>query len=229
MLEPQGPLPEEIYKRRRIVAIVGAVVVLVVVILLIATQCGGPDAPAENAADTSSAQAAATTEKSTPVTSTPTTSGAPSTTPAEDKTQAAEAEAAAVAQGQCPDSAIGITVAPERPNYAVGDQPKFITTITNIGNVPCSRDLSDALTPNVVATLDGSTKLWTSTDCFPGGEARVVTLEPGKQERSQIQWSGTTSNAGCGNAERTQVGPGAYTVTAFSAGKASAPETFNIG
>lgn len=226
VLEPQGPLPEQIYKRRRIVAIVGALAVLIIVVLLIATQCGGPDAPADTAAETSTAQPAATTEKTSSETSTP---AAPSTTEAVAGGQSEKEEAEAVAQGQCPDSAIGITVAPEKPNYAVGDQPKFITTITNIGNVACARDLGDALTPNVVATLDGQTKLWTSTDCFPGGESRVVTLEPGKQQRSQIQWSGTTSTSGCGNAERAQVGPGAYTVTAFSGGKASAPETFNLG
>lgn len=215
-------MPEQIYRRRRAAAIGGAVVVLIIVIVLLATQCGGPETPVEGAVSTATGQSTATTEKSSTTTS---TSPATSTTDAAPTTQD---EAAAIAQGQCPDSAIGITVASDKPNYTVGQQPMFITTITNIGNVPCTRDLSDALSPNVVTTLDGQTRIWSSVDCFPGGDSRIVTLEPGKQERTQIPWSGTSSSEGC-TAPREPVGPGAYTITAFSSGKASAPQTFNIG
>lgn len=196
---------------------------LIVVVVLLLTQCGGSDAPVDNAAATSSTTAAPASATDT---ATASTTAAATTTV--DPAKTTQDDAAAVAQGQCPDSAIGITVSAEKPNYAAGQQPRFFTTITNIGSVPCSRDLSDALTPNVVTSLDGKTRLWASTDCFPGGASRVVTLAPGKQERTQIDWSGTTSSEGCA-APRQAVGPGAYMVTAFNNGKASAPETFNIG
>lgn len=217
-------MPEQIYWRRRAVAVGGAVVLLIVVVLLLATQCGGSNAPAENAANTTSEQDAMPA-KSTSATS---TTAEPETTAAT-PTQSEQDEAAAVAQGQCPDSAIGITVASDQPNYAVGEGPTFFTTITNIGNVACARDLSDGLTPNVVSTLDGQTRLWASTDCYPGGEPRIVTLQPGQQDQTKLKWTGTTSNNGCGPDERVQVAPGAYTVIAFSGGRASVPETFNIG
>lgn len=198
-----------------------AALVLIIIVVLFATQCGGPAASVEVAASTTT-----TTAAQASTTAPSTTSSAPTTTVDAEKVK--QDEAAAIAQGQCPDSAIGITVSAEKPNYAVGQQPRFFTTITNIGNVPCARDLSDSLTPNVVTTLDGQNRLWSSTDCFPGGPARIVTLAPGKQERTQIDWSGTTSSEGCA-APREAVGPGAYMVTAFNGGKASAPETFNIG
>ena len=194
---------------------------LIIVILLFVSQCGGPDDSADTAGGTSSAESAATTTKTSAETSPATSTSASATT--------TEQEEEAVAEGQCPDSSIGITVSAERPNYTVGEQPRFFTTITNIGNVPCERDFGDAITPNVVTTLDGQTQLWSSTDCFPGGEPRVVTLEPGKQETTKINWSATTSNEGCEPDQRVPVGPGAYVVTAFNGDKASEPATFNIG
>ena len=195
---------------------------LIIVILLFVSQCGGPDDSADTAGGTSSAESAATTTKTSAETSPATSTSASATTTEQEEDEA-------VAEGQCPDSSIGITVSAERPNYTVGEQPRFFTTITNIGNVPCERDFGDAITPNVVTTLDGQTQLWSSTDCFPGGEPRVVTLEPGKQETTKINWSATTSNEGCEPDQRVPVGPGAYVVTAFNGDKASEPATFNIG
>ncbi len=216
-------MPEQVYWRRRAVAIGVAVVVLIVVIVLFASQCGGTDPVVDDTArSTTPAAPSSTTAKST------TKAPAATTADSSEAEKAEQDEAAAIEQGQCPDSAIGITVSSEKPNYEVGQQPRFFTTITNIGNVPCARDLGDAVTPNTVTTLDGQTRVWSSTDCFPGGESRIVTLEPGKQERTQIDWSGTTSDEGCVS-PREPVGPGAYAVTAYNGGKASAPETFNIG
>lgn len=250
MLEPHGPLPPEIYWRRRVLAAGLALFAVLVVVLLIVFVGGGKD----------SSQNAATASSTTPVTTSglppsqapdgadPSAannnggtggaggSGAPQSGAAGSGAASASASSsgggvptpgAVVAGGPCPDANISVVVGADKATYALGEQPTFEATITNAGPVPCSRDIGTGQQQLIVLTLDGSKQLWTNFDCtFQPGIKNEV-LQPGQQLRYKLQWAGTTSAPGC-QTQRVAVAPGAYQVVAQLGAKRSAPVTFNI-
>ena len=255
MLEPNGPLPPEIYWRRRALAIGGAIVVLLLVVWLISSLRGGDDSETDPAAASSS--------MTTPVSISPTASGSPSSggsggsgggggaAAAGDEgsgtasasgsstsgasssagSTSAAASGQAVAAGQCPDQSLAIKVAADKPTYLPGEEPSFTTVITNIGTTPCQRDLGSSLQQVLVYTIDGSVRLWSNIDCFPQSAADLRTLAPGEQAQFTVKWSAKTSAPDCltqPEPQRDPVGPGAYTVVGQLGQLRSAPEPFNL-
>jgi len=248
VLEPTGPLPPEIYWRRRVLALGVAVVVLALVIWLVVSLTGGDEAePEPTAAEVSTSATTTTADASADAASASSTrdgggasggsqgsggsssssgasasggsSSAPATTTA--------AAPAPVLPGQCPDQSLAVRVTSEEPNYKVGSEPEFTIVITNIGTTQCERDLGAGLQQVLVYTLDGNQRLWANTDCFPESTADVRSLAPGDQAAYSVKWSATTSEPGC-ETPREPVGPGAYTVVGQLGGVRSAPEPFNI-
>lgn len=232
MLEPNGPLPPEIYWRRRAVALGVIVVVVVLVVWIIASVRGGDDAP-------ESAAAAATSELTEP-----TASSAPSSESGDESgasasgsggasgssatgTSASAATSTGAATAQCADQSLAVKATPDQPQYRIGDEPSFTIAITNIGTSKCERDLGSAMQQALVYTLDGNKRLWSNVDCYPSADPAVQVLEPGGQARFTVKWSGKTSEPGCA-APRNQVPPGGYTVIAQLGGLRSAPEPFNF-
>lgn len=221
MLEPNGPLPPEIYWRRRVFAIGVLLVALVLVIWLVVAVSRGGDSPGDTqAAATSSTEtnkpAGQASTKKEPATESSTQSG--SGTPS---------SGAPVAAGQCSDQSLAVKVTVAQPTYRVGEQPVFGIVITNISADPCTRDMGSGLQQVSVHTLDGQRRLWASTDCYPDGEPDVRTLQPGEQAAFTVTWTGATSQPECAG-ERVQVPAGAYTVVAQLGAIRSAPEPFNI-
>ncbi|WP_280399930.1 hypothetical protein [Nocardia carnea] len=217
MLEPTGPLPPEIYWRRRVFAIGALIVALAVVIWLVVTVSRGGDSPGTAAAATSSATGTETAASSAPA---PTTTTGASTT-------ASGTTPAPAASGQCADQSLAIKVSVAQPTYRVGEEPVFGIVITNISGEPCTRDMGSGLQRVSVHTLDGGRQLWASTDCYPDGEPDVRTLDRGEQAAFTVTWTGTTSQPECAG-ERVPVPTGAYNVTAQLGSVRSAPEPFNI-
>ncbi|ADG77235.1 BsuPI-related putative proteinase inhibitor [Tsukamurella paurometabola] len=250
MLEPNGPLPPEIYWRRRVLAAALAALAVLVVVLLIVFVGGGKDSSEPAAADSSSA-----TQTDLPSSQPPSSgeSGAPGGGSAAGQSGAPQSGAspsgapqsgaqssgapqsgggvptpgAVVAGGPCPDTNISVVVAADKPSYAVGEQPTFEATVTNAGSVPCSRDIGTGQQQLAVLTLDGSKQLWSNFDCTFQPEIKNEVLQPGQQIRYKLQWAGTTSAPGC-QAQRVPVAPGAYQVVAQFGAKRSAPVTFNV-
>ncbi len=224
MLEPNGPLPPEIYWRRRALAIGVLVVALALVIWLVLTVTRGGDSPGTTkAAATSSVSA---TSKPAGASSTP-----PATTESSAKpsgtTTAAAASAGQVVAGTCPDQSLAVKVTVEHPTYKTGENPVFGIVITNISSTVCSRDVGSGLQQVSVTTLDGQRRLWSSTDCYPDGAPDVRTLNRGEQAAFMVTWSGSTSQPNCAG-DRVQVPPGAYAVVAQLGSLRSAAEPFNI-
>ncbi|WP_424805129.1 DUF4232 domain-containing protein [Rhodococcus sp. 27YEA15] len=249
MLEPNGPLPPEIYWRRRVLAIGAAAVVLALLVwAIVALVGGGDDSPESNPAAASSS---ATT--GVPFTPDPSASAAPgggssgggsgggsgsndngsgsaSSTTATSSATATSA-AAAVPAGQCPDSSLAVKATADKATFAAGEEPKFTIVITNIGSASCDRDLASGLQQVLVYSIDGKTRLWSNVDCYPQPAADVKTLAPGDQAAFTMSWTGTTSAPDCltnTNSERVPVGPGAYTVVGQLGALRSNPEPFNI-
>ncbi|MGU3432866.1 hypothetical protein ACNHUS_07585 [Actinomycetes bacterium M1A6_2h] len=233
MLEPNGPLPPEIYWRRRALAIGVAVVALVLVVWLIVslTSSDDPDATA--------------TGSSATLTPTPTTTYRPdaSSNPGPDAqasgggggaaagsstaaTTTPSGSATPVAAGQCSDQSLAVKASPDQPTYQAGQEPKFTIVVTNIGTSACSRDLGSGLQQVLVYTLENQ-RLWSNIDCFPATAADVRNLAPGQQAPFTVTWSATTSEPGC-TAPRNPVGAGAYSVVGQLGELRSSPETFNI-
>lgn len=140
---------------------------------------------------------------------------------------AAPSGEAAMASNQCPDQSLAVKVTVAQPTYRVGEKPVFGIVITNISAEPCARDFGSAAQQISVQSLDGSRRLWTSTDCYPEGKPDVRTLDGGEQAAFQVTWSGSTSQPECAG-ERVPVPPGAYTVVAQLGSVRSASEPFNI-
>ncbi|GAA3950721.1 hypothetical protein [Gordonia caeni] len=234
MIEPQGPLPTEVYWKRRLLAVGAAVVAVALVIALIiwASTSGDDDPAATPAAATSSAldadpveepaeSSAAPESGETPVppSSAPESEseGAPAQTPPSEGAEAA----------QCSDQALSVVLYTDKPTYTKGDQPVFTVVMTNGGLAPCSRDVGKAAQNVVVRSLDGTRTLWSAQDCAPDKTVNNQVLTPGQQVSDNITWSGTTSSPGC-DKPRVAIPVGAYQAIAKVGAKESAPITFNV-
>ena len=225
-MQPNGPLPPEIYWRRRALAIGVAVVVIALLVWIVTSIGGGDESPESNTAASSGEM----TTSSSGATSSAVDTGEPGQPGGNstDTTNSEQTSAAPLPPGQCPDQSLAIKVVVERPNYALGEEPKFSIVITNISTTACERDLAPGMQQALVYTLDGQTRLWSSADCYPGTEPQVKRLEPGRQEVYDVTWSGTTSAPECAG-ERLPVPVGAYTAVGQLGNLRSAPEPFNIG
>ncbi|MFQ6330348.1 MULTISPECIES: hypothetical protein [unclassified Nocardia] len=223
MLEPNGPLPPEIYWRRRVLAIGVLVVALALVIWLVVMFARGGDSPvsAKAAASSSSVTKAAEGSSVKPSTS------AESSAPKASGSASATPSGSPVAQGQCPDQSLAVRVTVEQPTYKIGETPVFGIVITNISTSPCSRDVGSGLQQVSVLTLDGQRRLWSSTDCYPDGQPDVRTLNRGEQAAFTVTWSGSTSQPNCAG-DRVPVPAGAYAVVAQLGSVRSSVEPFNI-
>ncbi|MBY6349338.1 hypothetical protein [Rhodococcoides corynebacterioides] len=239
MLEPNGPLPPEIYWRRRALAIGGAVVVIGLVVWLVVSLTGGGSSDTQSAAASASLAPSAATTYRPDASATGSNQGSGGSGGGGGGGAAAAGDASSsgattttttsstpVPPGQCPDSSLAVRATPDQPSYPAGQEPGFTVVVTNIGTTACERDLGSGLQQVLVYTLEGR-RLWSNTDCFPAGAADLRTLRPGEQAPFTVKWSGTTSEPGC-TAPREPVGAGAYSVVGQLGQLRSAPEPFNL-
>jgi hypothetical protein len=215
VFEPNGPLSPSVYWRRR----AGAAVVVVLAVALLAWIIGGlvgadDETPVQGTAGSrhvaaqvsASPSAPPSTRPSTTASSAPSSSGAPAppattttTTPPPGPPQ------------PCPDAVTKVDAKVEAPSYAVGQQPLLTLIVSNVGPVPCTRDVSRQLRELVVTSADGANRLWSSNDCFAPPGADVQLLQPQQSLFFSLNWAGRTSAPGC-PAERTTVLAGSYRV-----------------
>ncbi|UPW10203.1 hypothetical protein M1C59_04945 [Gordonia terrae] len=252
MIEPQGPLPPEIYWRRRAVAVGGAVVVVGLVVALIVWMTSGSGDPQNTAATQSaSSSSSASSTTSAPPASEPQAggasgepdagggsgggaggSGAPAGPPAGTSSPVESASPAGVPGGAagpalCPDQAISVVLYTDKPTYTIGQNPVFTIVTTNAGLSECTRDVGKAVQNVIVRTLDGTRTLWSARDCSPLNTVNNVVLKPAQQVKDTITWSGTTSSPGC-ERPRTQVPAGSYSAIGKIGERESFPITFNM-
>ncbi|MGX1767577.1 hypothetical protein ACWIE7_04670 [Dietzia sp. NPDC055343] len=216
MQEPQGPLPREVYVRRRVAAVVVAVVVVlaVVVALFLASRDTGTDTQATaDGGDPDTSEAAETTETST---TEPTESDKPD-------------DDGGASRGRCADEDLRLDVWPAGPNVPVGEEVRFFVNVLNTSETTCDRDLSEAPLSFEVYRLDDNTKVWSSIDCTTPRDEDEVELRPNEPEPRQIDWSGRRSAEGaCAESDRTPVEVGSYQVYALVGNVFSPAATFNV-
>ena len=179
VLHPVGPLPPGAYWFRRGVLLA----------VLIAVVAGGWFLLGGPGASTASPPA------SPGPTSHPTTSTSTSTTPTPTPTVSVSHSASPAAVTLCPDSVIRVEAETDAASYAPGVDPKLTVAVTNTGKVACKRDIGRAAMSLVVSL--GSTRIWSSDDCSPGGEPAVDVLKAGQTFSSTVVWNRTSSKPGC--------------------------------
>ena len=210
-LEPHGPLPQQIYWRRRALALGIAVLVIgviaAVVIMIVMTSAGAETKnakPAPTPAATPTPLPGENPAVKTPVVPPAASAPAPTPTPT-----AAVAPPPVLQEGDdCPDSTLAVKGITSQPQYVVGDQPKFTMVVTNIGLVACKHDVGAAVLAAYVYGLDNN-RLWSNLDCAPSNETLVKTFNPGEQVTTEVTWTGMGSAPGC-PLPRQPIGPGTY-------------------
>ncbi|HET6736811.1 hypothetical protein [Mycobacterium sp.] len=210
-LEPHGPLPTQIYWRRRALALGIAVLVIAVIaaVVVIVVKNTGVD----NASDAKSAPAPAAGPTplpgENPEVKTPVVPPAPQVPPPTPTPTAAVVPPPVLNEGDdCPDSTLAVKGITNQPQYVVGEQPKFTMVVTNIGLVACQRDVGAAVLAAYVYSLD-NTRLWSNLDCAPSNETLVKTFQPGEQVTTEVTWTGMGSAPNC-PLPRQPIGPGTY-------------------
>lgn len=231
-LEPQGPLPAQIYWRRRALAIGIAVVVVGVVAAIVAVIMTNSSSGSENtAADQSNETAAQEAAPPTPLPGEDPAVKTPIVPPAQHAPPPTPTPTAAVTPppvlkegDDCPDSTLAVKGITSQPEYVVGDQPKFTMVVTSIGLVACKRDVGAAVLAAYVYSLD-NTRLWSNLDCAPSNETLVKTFNPGEQVTTEVTWTGMGSAPQC-PLPRQPIGPGTYNLVVQLGNLRSAPVPF---
>jgi hypothetical protein len=182
-----GPLPANIYWRRRAVVLVG----LAMIVLVISYACGGPDPNADAAAGASSSGSASpTTTLLRPEVPATTTSAAPS--------PSAFTLPVPAATGPCTDAELEVVATAAAPEVQRG-QPLAVTiTIKNISTRECSRDIG--ADKQELRLNDPATKriVWSSDDCNPNHGTDDRAFAPGQEETFTLTWLGQSSRGGDG-------------------------------
>ena len=212
MFEPQGPLPREIYVRRRLAALILVAVVVVAVVValvLVSRDGGGGTDPA----------AAAGSETSESVTSSETSTEATDEDDEEDP----------ASRGRWADDDLEVSVRPAAANFEAGSEARFYAEITNTSDSTCDRDLTGAPLTFEVYRLDDNARVWSSTDCTQSDSEDVASLKSDEPVMRQIDWSGRMSEPGaCGQRDRAPAEPGSYQVYALVGDAFSPAATFNL-
>ncbi|MBX7448331.1 hypothetical protein GR927_10040 [Mycolicibacterium sp. 3033] len=212
-LEPHGPLPQQIYWRRRMLAlgvsvlVIGIIAAVVAVVVMNSTSTEQPTA---NEAQGSQAAAPATPlPGDNPQVKTPIQAPAQQAPPPTATPTAAVVPPPILKEGDdCPDSTLAVKGITNQPQYVVGDQPKFTMVVTNIGLVACQRDVGAAVLAAYVYSLDNQ-RLWSNLDCAPSNETLIKTFQPGEQVTTEVTWTGMSSAPNC-PLPRQPIGPGTY-------------------
>jgi len=237
MIEPNGPLPQSVYWRRRAVAASLSVLAVVILAWLIGGLVEADDQhPVHGTASTSvlggptsagvrvTSERAASAPPSSPgpddprgsVTAEPRADGASSeaarpTTPVPPPpTTTTTPPAPPGPPAPCADAAVQVVAAPDVPSYPAGARPLLRLAVMNASPTPCTRDVSRNLREILVLGLDG-TRLWSSNDCYGPPEQDVRVLPPNQPVAFTVNWAGRTSAPGC-PLDRKTVPAGNYQV-----------------
>jgi len=216
-LEPRGPLPTEIYWRRRGLALgIGAVVVAIVAAVAVAfmshhagVKPAGADKP-NSAQSKATAPAAPTSQAPQAAQDSTNPSASQQAQGLETPTPSAAVQPPPVLKegDDCPDSTLAVKGLTNAPQFFIGDQPKFTMVVTNIGLVSCKRDVGAAVLSAYVYSLDNK-RLWSNLDCAPSNETLIKSFAPGEQVTTAVTWTGMGSTPHC-PLPRPAIGPGTY-------------------
>ncbi|KZS63387.1 hypothetical protein A4G28_11290 [Mycobacterium ostraviense] len=230
-LEPRGPLPTEIYWRRRGLALGVAVVVIGIAVAAVVAFVGNTaGAKPVSAEKPGSAQShPGSNAPQTPEPAGQNAANAPAAPQGQNPemptpTAAVQPPPVLKEGDDCPDSTLAVKGLTNAPQYYIGDQPKFTMVVTNIGLVACKRDVGAAVLAAYVYSLDNK-RLWSNLDCAPSNETLVKMFTPGEQVTTAVTWTGMGSAPHC-PLPRPAIGPGTYNLVVQLGNLRSLPVPF---
>lgn len=188
LIHPVGPEPPGVYWLRR------AAFVLAIVTLALGMwwgidairQSDNPPTPVASASAAPSAQASAgQSAEASAASQEASTEPTPEPTVVEEDSK------------ECPDTAIVVEAKSDAKSYPVDSTPRLTMTITNAGDISCTRDVGTKA--NELEITSGGFHVWSSDDCAKNSKSKVVTLRPGDTVASSITWDGRLSQKGCPN------------------------------
>ena len=167
MRTPVGPLPPQVYWRRRIVVGVGILAVILIIVLIVVRPGSGTPA-----------------DQPTPDPQTTETAGA--SEPVDEPAAGGDATA-------CTSSQVVVTAVTDAESYPEGQQPQLSLTLLNTGTAPCTMQAGSDVQSYVITS--GSDRIWASTDCQDPGVPAERILEPGEPVPSiPFSWGRTRSS-----------------------------------
>jgi len=181
--EPRGPLPPQVYWRRRAVVGLGLIAVIVIVVLIIVRPGGGEPTGATSP------------------------DASPSASPVDD---AAEEPADPANPNACTAEQVQVTAVTDADSYPAEQQPLLSLTLTNTGSAPCIATVGTDVQEYVVTS--GSDRIWSSKDCQTNPAPAEVTLEPGTPlSTTPFAWQRVRSEPGgaCEGERTAAIGGGA--------------------
>lgn len=228
------PLPEEIYKRRRVAALIIVLVLAVVLIWAAVAAFGGRSdepadtaAPAPTSADEETSSSAAP-ESSGTVSETKTSAeGASESKAAESEPSSAAPASSEAAKKTC--ELADLDVRTSMLNYSVpeGELPKFFMTVTNPTAADCKIDLDKNLLRFEVYKMADNERVWSDTDCYASVQTGSQTFPAGKDVKFEAEWSRQASKPGeC--TDRPAAEPGAYFAHTVIGDNSSPPQDFTL-
>jgi hypothetical protein len=200
-LRPRGPLPPQVYWRRRLVVGLGLLAVLVIIILIVVRPGGS--------------EPTGSTE--------PAPSASPSATDA-----AAEPPAEPGAPTACTAEQVQVSAVTDADSYPAEVQPLVSLTLTNTGSTACIATVGTDVQEYVITS--GDDRIWSSKDCQQNPAPAELTLEPGVPiSTTPISWQRVRSEPGgaCEGERTAAIGGGAtYRLTVTIGGFTSEPKPF---
>lgn len=182
-LRPRGPLPPQVYWRRRLVVGLGVLAVLVIIILIV-VRPGGSEP-------------------------TGSTDPGPSASPAASD-GAAEEPAEPGAPTSCTPEQVQVVAVTDADAYPAEVQPLVSLTLTNTGSTPCIAAVGTDVQEYVITS--GDDRIWSSKDCQQNPAPAELTLEPGVPiSTTPISWQRVRSEPGgaCEGERTAAIGGGA--------------------
>lgn len=186
--QPVGPLPPQVYWRRRLVVGIGLLAVILIVVLILvrpgAEQAGASNPDANPAASDAPSEEPAAEEPAEPV------------DPAN--------------PNACAPDQVQVTAVTDADSYPAEVQPLLSLTLTNTGSTPCIATVGTDVQEYVITS--GSDRIWSSKDCQQNPAPAEVTLEPGTPlSTTPFSWQRVRSEPGgaCEGERTAAIGGGA--------------------
>ena len=228
------PLPEEIYKRRRVAALIIVLVLAVVLIWAAVAAFGGSSdesadtaAPAPTPEQTSSSAAPETSEAASETAAEAASEGTSESKAAESEPSSAAPASSEAAKKTC--DLADLQVRTSMLNYSVpeGELPKFFMTVTNPTAADCTIDLDKNLLRFEVYKMADNERVWSDTDCYASVQTGSQTFPAGKDVKFEAEWSRQASKPGeC--TDRPAAEPGAYFAHTVIGDNSSPPQDFTL-